>query len=111
MAIKTATRDIRQELVPLGKALVRGTFKQIASSAFKCVALRIEFVRLVISAMVKEIIKLCSGEHPSISRNTSPQALIKLRIENVCEEWSVKAPIFYDFLKSAAIPSKRSDVA
>ena len=29
----------------------------------------------------------------------------------MCEEWSVKAPIFYDFLKSAAIPSKRSDVA
>lgn len=61
--------------------------------------------------MVKEIIKLCSRKHPSISRNTSPQALIKLRIEDVCEEWLVKAPIFYDFLKSAAIPSKRSDVA
>jgi hypothetical protein len=50
-------------------------------------------------------------ESPSKCRPSSPSALVDLTIEDICMEWSTRAPIFYAFLITAGVPSRRADVA
>ena len=75
---QTRSKELQNDLEPLGKALVRGTFKQIASTAFKCRPVRIELVKLVLKETVNEMIGLCRG--------ASTEALTKLTLEDVCTE-------------------------
>ena len=44
---QTRTRELQTELELLGKALVRGAFKQIVSAAYRHKAIRVELVKLV----------------------------------------------------------------
>lgn len=57
------------------------------------------------------MVGLCSKKSPSKCRPSSPSALIDLTIEDICMEWSTRAPIFYAFLVTAGVPSRREDVA
>lgn len=87
---------------------MRGTFKQIANAAFKCKAVKVELIKLVLIELVKEMIGLCSKYKPSRC-SASPSTLVNLALEDVCYEWSNRAPTFYAFLTSAAMPSKRKN--
>jgi hypothetical protein len=57
------------------------------------------------------MIDLCSKKNPSKCRPSSPSALVDLTIEDISLEWSKRAPIFYAFLVTAGVPSRRADFA
>jgi hypothetical protein len=99
-----------KELEPLGKALVRGTFTQIANAAYKCKHLRKELVHCVLQDVRKELIGLCGRKNPSKCRPSSENPVCNITIEDICFEWSTRAPVFYSFLITASVPSRREDV-
>jgi hypothetical protein len=102
---QTRRRNLIGELHPLGKALVRGTFSQIANAAYKCKHIRKELVYCVLQDLRKEMVNLCSRKNPSKCRSCSPNYVRNLTVEDICLEWSTRAPIFYSFLMAAGVPS------
>ena len=44
---------------------------------------------------------LCSKNNPSLLRKSSKEGLTDFDLQHVCEEWKVRAPLFYSFLTSA----------
>ena len=107
---QTRQRELGDDLEPLGKALVRGTFAQMANAAFKCNHLRQELLKRVLVDLRKEMIGLCSKKTPSKCRPSSPSSVVDITIEDICAEWSKRAPIFYAFLVTAGVPPRRADV-
>lgn len=83
----------------------------MANAALKCKPLRAEIIRCVMKDVAKEMTGLCSKNNPSKCRNSTPQELMDLNVEDICTEWMRRAPIFYAFLMTAGVPSKRKDAA
>ena len=106
---QTRRRNLIGELQPLGKALVRGTFSQIANAAYKCKHIRKELQNCVLQDLRKEMVDLCSRKTPSKCRSCSPNDMRNLTVEDICLEWSTRAPIFYSFLMAAGVPSRRAN--
>ena len=106
---QTRHRNLIGELHPLGKALVRRTFSQIANAAYKCKHIRKELVYCVLQDLRKEMVNLCSRKNPSKCRSCSPNYVRNLTVEDICLEWSTRAPIFYSFLMAAGVPSRCAD--
>ena len=84
---QTCQRELRDDLEPLGKALVCGTFAQMANAAFKCYHLRQELLKRVLVDLRKEMIGLCSKKTPSKCRPSSPSSVVDITIEDICAEW------------------------
>ena len=59
----------------------------------------------------KEMIGLCSKESPYKYRPSSPSALVDLTTEDICMDWSARAPIFYAFLVKAGVAARPADGA
>lgn len=95
----------------MGKALVRGTFVQIANAALKYKHLKQELVKRVLVDLRKEMIGLCSKKSPYKYRPSSPSALVDLTTEDICMDWSARGPIFYEFLVTAGVAARPADVA
>lgn len=54
--------------------------------------------------------ELCCEKNPSLLRKSSKEGLIDFDIQHVCEEWKVRAPLFYSFLMTSA-SNKRTKVS
>ncbi len=65
---QTRKRDLSPALQSLEKMLLRGTFKQIASAAWKCKDLIPNLVAEVLKTINKELTSLCTRKSPSLLR-------------------------------------------
>ncbi len=102
-------RSLRDDLVPLGKSLIKGTYNQIAFAAWKSPGLRDGIISVMKREINKECCSLCSVKNASIFRKTSKEDMLNFSWQNVANELEEKAPILHTFLKAASTPAKRSD--
>ena len=100
-------RNLPEEIESLGKMLVRGTYKQIATAAWKCPMLKKELQLLVAKEIEKETSRLCSKQNPSILRKTDKESLLSFTMAKLSDEIKHRAPLFYEVL-TAASTNRRS---
>lgn len=100
---KEAERKLPDELESLGKMLLRGTYKQIASAAWKNSNLKSELKELMLKEIEKEATALCSKKTPSILRKTDKHSMLSLSMQKVSNELRDRAPLFHSILATASI--------
>lgn len=100
---KESSRKLPDDLEPLGKMLLRGTYKQIANSAWKNPDIKKNLRELLLKDIEKEAAGLCSKKNPSCFRKTDKANMLSLSLENVSSEIKDRAPLFYSVLSSFAI--------
>lgn len=97
-------------MAPIGKAMLRGTYQQMAHKMWQHKILRMEFVKYLLRAIAAECSELCSSKTASMSRRCSSDDMLKFHPEALCEEWMERAPLFYSILMSSALSGRRKDV-
>lgn len=95
-----------EDLESLGKMLVRGTYKQIANTAWKVPKLKSELVNIILKEIEKETTSLCSRKDPSCLRNTDKNSMKDLTMEKVSKEIKTRAPIFHAVLTTSCTNSR-----
>ncbi len=100
----TKTRTLSDDLAPLGKALINGSFSQIASGAWKCLGLRKSLLNIIKKEVHKECITLCSKKDPCCLRKTKKEDMLNFSLKKVEDELRIKAPILSSILKVASTP-------
>lgn len=85
-----------------GKALAHGIPSRVANAAMNCQPVRKHIVEKTLGILKKEITGLCSKNNPSLLRKSSKEGLTDFDLQHVCEEWKVRAPLFYSFLMTSA---------
>ena len=103
------TRMLSDDLIPLGKSLVNGSFKQIAAAAWKSEGLRNALLAVLKKEVQKECTYLCSRKVPSCLRQTSKEEMLQFSLGKVEEELELKAPILKAVLKAASVPKSKED--
>ena len=98
------TKSLASDLIPLGKSLIKGTYRQIAVAAWKSPGLRRGIIEIVKREINKECCLLCSSKIPSILRKTSKDDLLEFSWKNLANELEEKAPTLQTILKSASFP-------
>ena len=104
---KDRERKLPEDLESLGKMLARGTYKQIATAAWKNPSIKKELTELMARDIDKECNKLCSKKNPSCLRKTDKESILSFTMQQLYEELEEKAPIFHRMLHAASI-NKRS---
>ena len=67
-----------------------------------CQPVRKHIVEKTLGILKKEVMELCSKTNPSLLRKSSKEGLTDFDLQHVCEEWKVRAPLFYSFLMTSA---------
>ena len=97
-------------MAPIGKAMLRGTYQQMAHKIWQHKVLKVELMKYVIRATAAECSELCSTKKPSMARRCSSDDMLQFHPEALCEEWLKRAPLFYSILLSSALSERRKDV-
>ena len=100
---KNAERRIPTDLEPLGKMLLRGTYKQIANAAWKIPAVKDQLVQLTQKEIEKKVSQLCSKKNPSLLRATDKDSMKTFSMEKLHDEIKERAPFFHSCLSTASI--------
>ena len=95
---------------PIGKAILRGTYQQMAHRISQHKLLRAEVVKYVLRSIAAECSSLCSTKNQSMARQSNSQDMMNFDFESLCLEWKNKAPLFYSFLMSCALSERWKDV-
>ena len=96
-------------LSSLGKMLVRGTYKQIASAAWKCGEVRTYLIKEVLKSIHTECANMCSRKDPSLLRKTSKSEILEFSFKSLGEELNRRAPLFYGILRTASLKNLSGD--
>ena len=99
---KIVNKSLHGSYQLIGKALVHGIPSRIANAAMNCQPVRKHIVEKRLGILKKEVMELCSEKNPSLLRKSSKEGLTDFDIQHVCEEWKVRAPLFYSFLMTSA---------
>jgi len=86
----------------IGKAVAHGIPSRIATAVMNCPSVSDQIIGKVMKVVSKEVTGLCSKTNPSLLRKTGKEDLEKFDLENVCQEWRERAPVFYSFLLTSA---------
>ena len=100
---KESSRKLPDDLEPLGKMLLRGTYKQIAHSVWKNPDINKNLRELLLKDIEKEAAGLCSRKNPSCIRKTNKANMLSLSLENLSSEIKERAPLFHSVLSTFAI--------
>eukprot|EP00794_Sanderia_malayensis_P000968 gene968-282_t len=106
---RSKERCLPQDLVPLGKMLCRGTYKQIAHAAWRCPALRDHLTENIVRQIDKECSQLCakgSTKKPiqrSILQLTSKEDVMNFSFQKLASELEQHSPLFWAVLKAATL--------
>ena len=103
-------RKLATDMEAIGKAMLRGTYQQMAHRVWQHPTLRVELMKYVIRATSAECAGLCSTKSPSMARRYTANDMLDFGPEALCEEWMEKAPLFYSTLLSFALSTRRKDV-
>jgi hypothetical protein len=107
---ETRGRKLSAEMESIGKALLRGIYKQIAHKIWQNKCLKMEIMKYVGKAVAAECRELRSTKCKTIARHSSSDDMMKFNPEAFFHEWMNKAPIFYSVLLSSALSERRKDV-
>ena len=99
-------RILQPELEGVGKALLRGTWKDIASAVFKVKKLKEELLKFATSEVSKECSLLCSSKNTSVLRKCNADDIAELSLEKICKELKERAPFLFSILMTVGIPSQ-----
>ena len=99
---KTVNKTLPKEYELLGKALAHGPPQRIAKAILKCLILKKLVIEKVLRLVCREASDLCSRKNPSLLRKTGKSDIVNFSFQSLCEEWKMKAPIFYAFLMAVA---------
>ena len=99
---KTVNKSLHGSYQLIGKALAHGVPSRIANAAMNCQPVRKHIVEKTLGILKKEVMELCSKTNPSLLRKSSKEGLTDFDLQHVCEEWKVRAPLFYSFLMTSA---------
>jgi hypothetical protein len=100
---KTTSKTLDDTYSTIGKALFHGPPSRIATAIIKCEPLRKVIIQKLLPIVSREVGQLCSRKCPSILRKTSKNDLMNFSLEELCEEWEKRAPVFYSFLLTSCI--------
>ena len=95
---KTVSKTVDDAYKTIGKALLHGPPSRIATAVMKCAPIRTLVIEKVLDIVSKEVAELCSRKKPSLLRQTKKDDLVKFSLDQLCEEWKRRAPLFYSFL-------------
>ena len=99
---KIVNKSLHGSYQLIGKALAHGVPSRIANAAMNCQPVRKHIVEKTLGILKKEVMELCSKTNPSLLRKSSKEGLTDFDLQHVCEEWKVRAPLFYSFLMTSA---------
>ena len=99
---KTVNKSLHGSYQLIGKALAHGVPSRIANAAMNCQPVRKHIVEKTLGILKKEVMELCSKTNPSLLRKSNKEGLTDFDLQHVCEEWKVRAPLFYSFLMTSA---------
>lgn len=106
---KTVSKTVDDTYKTLGKALLYGPPSRIATAVMNAAPVRKLVIEKVLNIVSKEVGELCSRKNPSMLRQTKKDDLVKFSLDQLCEEWKRRAPLFYSFLvTSSATKSTRN---
>lgn len=106
---KTMNKTLAGSYQAIGKALAHGVPSQIANSVMKNPTLRNHVIANSLKIVSKEVAALCSKKNPTLLRKTSKEDLANFDLQNLCNEWKVRAPLFYSFLMTSAVNKRTKD--
>lgn len=104
---KTVVRELPDTLESLGKMICRGTYKQIASAAWRNMRVRRELQTLFLRDVDKECGAVCSSKYPSILRATSKKNISTFSFDEMDKELKKKTPLLRAVLIVASIRTRR----
>lgn len=99
-------KQMPKTLESLGKMLVRGTLKQIASAAWNCQDLKPHLVKEMLKAVHHECAAFCSKKDQCILRKTTKEDMLAFTFEKFEEELRQRTPIFRAVLQTASMGKK-----
>jgi hypothetical protein len=103
---KNKERKLPEDLESLGKMLARGTYKQVASAAWKNQRIKEELIQLVSRDIDKECNQLCSRKNPSCLRKTDKESIMSFTMEKFYDELKEKSPLFHAVLSAGSANSR-----
>lgn len=95
-------RILHGEIVSVAKVISRGSFKDIASSVYKCEVLKEPLKKKFLREVEKEAELMCSKKNPSILRKTSKEDITNFKFEKLANELQERAPLLKSILLSAS---------
>ena len=104
----TKHRVLEDDFAKIGKALLRGDYGSIAKVVTTSSILRKEVLERLLKLLTKEIDNLCSTKNPSLLRGTTKEKLLTFKLEKLCDEWELRAPLFSSFLRACCLKSDQS---
>ena len=107
---ETRRRKLAEDMEPIGKAMLRGTYQQMAHKIWQHKILKVELMKYVVRAVAAECAELCSTKTPSMARKCGSEDMLNFQSEALCQEWREKAPLFYSILLSSALSSRRKGI-
>ena len=99
-------KQLPKTLESLGKMLVRGTLKQIASAAWNCQELKPHLIKEMLKAVHKECAAFCSKKNQCILRKTTKEDMLAFTFQKFEEELQQRTPIFRAVLQTASMGKK-----
>ena len=95
---KDSSRNLPDDLEPLGKMLCRGTYAQIARAAWRCNRIKEQIITLFLKDIDRECASICSKKKPSILRQTNRKSMTDFSLEKLHEELKVRTPLLRSVL-------------
>ena len=99
---KNVNKSLHGSYQLIGKALAHGIPSRVANAAMNCQPVCKHIVAKTLGTLKKEVMGLCSKNNPSLLRKSSKEGLTDFDLQHVCEEWKVRAPLFYSFLMTSS---------
>ena len=81
---------------------------EMARAAIRVKELRVELIKCVLRQLSIECTTIVSPKTSSILRNTTPEGIRNLSLQEVCHEWKQQTPLLYSLLMTTASPSQRN---
>ena len=94
---------------PIGKAMLRGTYQQMAHKIWQHKIIKVELMKYVIRATAAKCAELCSTKNISMARRCGSEDMLKFQPQALCKQCMEKAPLFYTILLSCALSTRRKD--
>ncbi len=94
---------MKDELAPLGKAILRGTYKNIAAAAMKSPHVQKEIVEIVLKKISSQCSGISSSKHPSLLRKTDVEDMRTFSLQEICKELKERAPLLYSVLLACSV--------
>ena len=111
---RSKNRSLPSDLIPLGTMLCRGTYKQIASAAWKHQQIKSNIIAKFLNEIEKECRLVCMrgsekrDTTPSILRQTKKEDILQFTFDKLKDELKQKSPLLWSVMKAASTSKPKS---